>query len=159
SLYAIDVATGAPRLLVDKGTNRAPRVAGDRVIFLRDTLKMPAELFSVKPDGTELRQLTKLNDARTKKITWGEYEQFSFKGAKGATVYGYAMKPAGFRGGKAPVAMLVHGGPQGSFGDHWHYRWNPQVYAGRGYGVLFIDFHGSTGYGQAFTDAIRGDWG
>jgi dipeptidyl aminopeptidase/acylaminoacyl peptidase len=159
SLYAIDVASGAPRLLVDKGTNSSPRLAGDRVVFVRDTLKLPDELFSVRPDGTDLRQLTKLNDERTKKIEWGEYEQFSFKGAKGDTVYGFAMKPAGFRGGKAPVAMLVHGGPQGSFGDHWHYRWNPQSYAGRGYAVLFIDFHGSTGYGQAFTDAIRGDWG
>jgi dipeptidyl aminopeptidase/acylaminoacyl peptidase len=68
-------------------------------------------------------------------------------------VYGYVMKPAGFTGGKAPVAFLIHGGPQGSFGDHFHYRWNPQVYAGRGYGVVFIDFHGSTGYGQAFTDS------
>jgi dipeptidyl aminopeptidase/acylaminoacyl peptidase len=72
------------------------------------------------------------------------------------------MKPAGYDGKTAkkfPVAFLVHGGPQGSFGDHFHYRWNPQAYAGRGYGVVFIDFHGSTGYGQAFTDAIRGDWG
>ncbi len=159
SLFAVDVASGTPRLLVDKGTNSSPQIAGDRVVFLRDTLRMPVEIFSVKPDGTDLRQITRLNEGRTKKIEWGEYEQFSFKGAKGDTVHGYVMKPAGFRGGKAPVAMLVHGGPQGSFGDHFHYRWNPQAYAGRGYGVVFIDFHGSTGYGQAFTDAIRGDWG
>jgi dipeptidyl aminopeptidase/acylaminoacyl peptidase len=159
SLYAVDVATGAAKVLVDKGTNSEPRVAGDRIVFVRDTLKMPAELFTVKPDGGDLRQVTHLNDARVKPIEWGEYEQFSFKGAKGDTVYGFAMKPAGFKGGKAPVAMLVHGGPQGSFGDHFHYRWNPQTYAGRGYAAVFIDFHGSTGYGQAFTDAIRGDWG
>jgi dipeptidyl aminopeptidase/acylaminoacyl peptidase len=159
SLFAIDVATGKERLLVDKGTNNSPRIAGDRILFARDTLKSPVELFSVRPDGSEMRQITKLNAARVAKIEWGEYEQFSFKGAKGDTVYGYVMKPAGFKGGKAPVAMLVHGGPQGSFGDHFHYRWNPQAYAGRGYAVLFIDFHGSTGYGQAFTDAINGDWG
>ena len=160
SLFAIDVASGAARVLADKGTNNSPRVAGDRIVFLRDTLKMPSELFSMKPDGTDLRQITKLNDARLKKIELGDYEQFTFKGAKGDTVHGYVMKPAGFKGGgKVPVAMLVHGGPQGSFGDHWHYRWNPQAYAGRGYGVVTIDFHGSTGYGQAFTDAIRGDWG
>jgi dipeptidyl aminopeptidase/acylaminoacyl peptidase len=60
---------------------------------------------------------------------------------------------------KYPVAMLIHGGPQGSFSDQFHYRWNPQTYAGRGYAALMIDFHGSTGYGQAFTDAINGDWG
>lgn len=160
SLFAIDVASGKARVIVDKGTNNTPRVAGDRLVFVRDTLKQPAELFTVKPDGTDLRPLTRLNDARVKAITWGDYEQYSFKGAKGDTVYGYVMKPAGFRGaGKVPVAMLIHGGPQGSFGDHFHYRWNPSVFSGRGYGVVFIDFHGSTGYGQAFTDAIGGDWG
>jgi len=57
------------------------------------------------------------------------------------------------------VAFLIHGGPQGSFGDHFHYRWNPQAYTGAGYAAAFVDFHGSTGYGQAFTDSIRGDWG
>ena len=53
----------------------------------------------------------------------------------------------------------MHGGPQGSFGNDFHYRWNPQAYAGAGYAVLMVDFHGSTGYGQDFTDAIRNDWG
>jgi dipeptidyl aminopeptidase/acylaminoacyl peptidase len=162
SIFSVDASTGAVKLLVDKGSNNNPQVAGDRLLFARDTLRQPVELFSVKLDGSDLRQVTKLNDARVKAITWGEYEQFSFKGAKGDTVYGFAMKPAGYDGKTAkkfPVAFLVHGGPQGSFGDHFHYRWNPQAYAGRGYGVVFIDFHGSTGYGQAFTDAIRGDWG
>jgi dipeptidyl aminopeptidase/acylaminoacyl peptidase len=162
SLFAVDVASGTPKLLLDKGTNAGPQLAGDRLLFQRDTLRQPVELFTVRPDGGDLKQVTRLNDARVKAITWGEYEQFSFKGAKGDTVYGFAMKPAGYDGKTAkkfPVAFLVHGGPQGSFGDHFHYRWNPQAYAGRGYGVVFIDFHGSTGYGQAFTDAIRGDWG
>jgi dipeptidyl aminopeptidase/acylaminoacyl peptidase len=159
SVFAIDVASGSARVLVDKGTNDAPHPAGDRVVFVRDTLRSPAELYSVKLDGTDLRQITHLNDARVKAITWGDYEQFSFKGAKGDTVYGYAIKPAGWTGGKAPVAFLIHGGPQGSFGDHFHYRWNPEVFAGHGFGVVMIDFHGSTGYGQAFTDAISHDWG
>jgi dipeptidyl aminopeptidase/acylaminoacyl peptidase len=159
SLFAVDVASGTAKLVVDKGTNSSPKVLGDRLVFLRDTLKHPAELFTVKPDGSELRALTKFNDAAVKKIAWGDYEQFSFKGAKNDTVYGYLIKPAGFRGGKVPLAFLIHGGPQGSFGDHFHYRWNPQTYAGRGYAVVMIDFHGSTGYGQAFTDAISGDWG
>jgi dipeptidyl aminopeptidase/acylaminoacyl peptidase len=162
SVFAIDVATGKARVVVDKGTNTAPRVAGDRIVFSRDTLTSPAELYSVKPDGGELRQLTHLNDARVKAITWGDYQQYSFKGAKGDTVYGYVIKPAGFSGsggGKVPVAFLIHGGPQGSFGDHFHYRWNPEVYAGHGFGVVMVDFHGSTGYGQAFTDAIANDWG
>jgi dipeptidyl aminopeptidase/acylaminoacyl peptidase len=70
------------------------------------------------------------------------------------------VKPANFDASrKYPVAFLIHGGPQGSFGNNFHYRWNPQTYTGAGYGVVMIDFHGSTGYGQAFTDAINGHWG
>ena len=159
SVFAIDVATGTAKVLVEKGTNEGARVAGDRIVFAKDTLTSPVELYSVKPDGSELRQITHLNDERVKKITWGSYEQFSFKGAKGDTVYGFVIKPAGFTGGKVPVAFLIHGGPEGSFGDHFHYRWNPEFYAGAGYGTVFIDFHGSSGYGHAFQDAINGDWG
>ncbi|HEU4726906.1 MAG TPA: S9 family peptidase [Kofleriaceae bacterium] len=159
SVFAIDIASGAAKLLIDKGTNTAPHPAGDRLVLVRDTLRQPAELFTAKLDGSDLKQITHVNDARVKAITWGDYEQFSFKGAKGDTVHGYVVKPSGWKGGKVPVAFLIHGGPQGSFGDHFHYRWNPEVFAGHGFGVVMIDFHGSTGYGQAFTDAISNDWG
>ncbi len=159
SLFAIDVASGTARTLVEKGTNSSPALAGDRLVYLHDTLEAPAELFSAKLDGSDVKQITTFNKERLSKISIGDAEQFSFKGAKGETVYGYVIKPAGFKGGKAPVAFVVHGGPQGSFGDHFHYRWNAQTFAGHGYGVIQIDFHGSTGYGQAFTDAISGDWG
>ncbi len=160
AMFAVDVASGAAKAIIDKGSNNDPHRAGDRLVFVRDTLVQPAELFSIRPDGSDLKQLTHFNDERVKKITWGAYEQFSFKGAKGDTVYGYAFHPAGHDGhSKVPVAFLIHGGPQGSFDDHFHYRWNPEVFAGHGYGVVMIDFHGSTGYGQAFTDAISGDWG
>ena len=75
-------------------------------------------------------------------------------------MYGYLVYPVDFDAAKKyPVAFLIHGGPQGSFGNDFHYRWNPQAYAGAGYAAVMIDFHGSTGYGQAFTDAINGDWG
>ena len=139
----------------------APRVAGDRLVFVRDTLSMPAELFTVEARRQRPARRSRTSTTRASRRSPGAtYEQFSFKGAKGDTVYGFVMKPAGFtRRQGARSRSLIHGGPQGSFGDHFHYRWNPQAYAGRGYGVVFIDFHGSTGYGQAFTDAIRGDWG
>jgi dipeptidyl aminopeptidase/acylaminoacyl peptidase len=160
SIFAIDVASGAQRVVVDKGTNESPKVAGDRIVYAHDSLEQPTELFTVRPDGSEAHQITHFNDARVKNIAWGAPEQFTFKGAKGDIVYGYAIKPANFvTGTKYPIAFLIHGGPQGSFGDHFHYRWNPEVFAGHGYGVVMIDFHGSTGYGQAFTDAISGDWG
>ena len=89
-----------------------------------------------------------------------DFEQFSFKGAEDATVYGYLVKPWNFEPNKKyPMAFLVHGGPQGSFGNMFNERWNAQLYAAKGYAVVMVDFHGSTGYGQAFTDSISRDWG
>ncbi len=109
--------------------------------------------------GTEKR-LTELNAARLKDVGFGDFEAFTFKGWNGETVHGYVVKPFGFAPGrKYPVAFLIHGGPQGSWLNDFHYRWNPQTYAGAGFAVVEIDFHGSTGYGQAFTDAISGHWG
>lgn len=90
----------------------------------------------------------------------GEYEQFSFAGWANEIVCGYVVKPVDFDPAKKyPVALLIHGGPEGSFSDDFNYRWNPEVFAGRGYAVVMIDFHGSTGYGDAFRESIREDWG
>jgi dipeptidyl aminopeptidase/acylaminoacyl peptidase len=90
----------------------------------------------------------------------GDYEQFAFKGWNDEDVFCYVVKPVDFDPGKKyPVAFLIHGGPQGSFGNDFHYRWNPQAYTGAGYAAVMVDFHGSTGYGQEFCDSIRGDWG
>ncbi len=162
ALFAVDVAAGKVTPLVTQGSNADPRLAGAGLVFVRDGFTLPAELFYLPAAGGKPLQLTDLNGARAKAITWGHTEQYTFKGAHGDTVYGYVAHPAGHAPAsraKVPVAVLIHGGPQGSFGDHFHYRWNPQVFAGAGFGVVIIDFHGSTGYGQAFTDAIRGDWG
>jgi dipeptidyl aminopeptidase/acylaminoacyl peptidase len=160
SVFAIDTTTGAATLIVDKGTNGSVCLAGPRLVFAHDTLVSPTELFAVNPDGSDVKPVTKINEEKVKAAEMGAFKQFSFTGAKGDTVYGFVMKPANFvEGQKYPVAFLIHGGPQGSFSNHFHYRWNPQAYAGAGYAPVFIDFHGSTGYGQKFCDAIRNDWG
>lgn len=77
--------------------------------------------------------------------------RMKFAGANGDTVWGQIIKPA-TTSGQLPVVFLVHGGRQGSFGSSWSTRWNPRLYAEQGYGTVTVDFHGSTGYGQAFTD-------
>lgn len=164
SLFAVNATTGAVRTVVRDGTVSSPAVMksgkSDRIVYGLDTLKSPVELFSVRPDGTDVRRVTDINRAAIAAVRMGDYEQFTFKGANDATVYGYLVKPVDFDPAKKyPIAFLIHGGPQGSFGNHFHYRWNPQPYAGRGYAAVMIDFHGSTGYGQAFTDGIRNDWG
>jgi dipeptidyl aminopeptidase/acylaminoacyl peptidase len=160
ALFAIDVASGKVRTVVGTGTVASPQVRDGQLLYLRDTLAGPAELYSVRSDGKDPKRITHVNDARLAGTQVGEAEQFTFTGANGDTVYAWVVKPVGFSPSqKYPVAFLIHGGPQGSFGDHFHYRWNPQTYTGRGYAAVMVDFHGSTGYGQAFTDAINGDWG
>ena len=87
-------------------------------------------------------------------------ESFWFEGANGDKVQGFLVKPPNFDPSKKyPVKFLIHGGPQGAWGDDWSYRWNPELFAANGYVVIMINFHGSTGYGQKFIDEINGDWG
>jgi dipeptidyl aminopeptidase/acylaminoacyl peptidase len=138
SIFRVDPSDGMIHALATVHTNSSPQPLADgRVLFARDSLVSPVELYVMAADGSEPTQITHLNDQRLAGISFGRYKQFSFPGAN----------------------FLIHGGPQGSFDDHWHYRWNPQIYAGHGYATVMIDFHGSTGYGQDFTDAINGDWG
>ena len=159
-VFAIDAATGAVRTLVDQGRAQAPQAAGSRVVYGLEHLNSPVELYAVPAAGGTPQKLTDLNRDRLAAVRMGVAEQFHFDGWNDETVYGYLVKPVDFDAKKKyPVAFLVHGGPQGSMANDFHYRWNPQTYAGAGYAVIVIDFHGSTGYGQAFCDAIRGDWG
>ncbi len=160
SLFAVDVSDAEVKTLVEQGSISSPAVANDRIIYSMNNLKSPAELYSVKPDGKSVQQITNINAEKIAAARMGDYEQFSFKGSNDEDVYCYVVKPADFDPNQnCPVAFLIHGGPQGSFGNMFHYRWNPQAYAGAGYAVVMVDFHGSTGYGQYFTDSIRGDWG
>ena len=159
-LFAIDLRSGKIRNLSGFGSVSAFAVSAKRLAFTRDDLASPAQVYTIEPNGLNLRQATRHNAEALAKIRFGGYEQFSFKGAGDAEVYGYVVKPAQFKADeKYPIAFIVHGGPQSSMSNSFHYRWNPQTYAGLGYGVVFIDFHGSTGYGQAFTDSISQDWG
>lgn len=160
SLFAVDVRTGAVTVVVKEGSVGSPAIAGDRIIYGLNNLRSPVELYSVRPDAGDVRKITTINAEKVAAARMGDYEQFSFAGWNDETVYCYVVKPVDFDADKKyPVAFLIHGGPQGSFGNTFHYRWNPQAYAGAGYAAVMVDFHGSTGYGQAFCDSIRGDWG
>lgn len=159
-LWAIDVKTGKPTMLTGPGHVDSFSV-GEREIFLSlSSLKSPSELYAFTLKNGDLRELPRINAAAFSELQLGEPEQFTFAGANDETVYAYVMKPVGFDPKrKYPLAFIVHGGPQASFANNWSYRWNPQTYAGAGYAAVFIDFHGSPGYGQAFTDSISQDWG
>jgi dipeptidyl aminopeptidase/acylaminoacyl peptidase len=160
SIFAINSEFGDVRKIYGQGTNSSLSVAGDNLYFTHHTLGAPKDIYTIQSDGYGLTQLTEINKVTLAAINFAEFQQFSFKGWQNETVYGYWLKPTNFeKGNKYPIAFLVHGGPQGSFGNMFHYRWNAQLWAAQGYGVVMIDFHGSTGYGQSFTDSIARDWG
>lgn len=159
-LFAIDAQTGVVTAKTDKGSVAGFDVRGNQAVVAKADLGSGAQLYLGDLDKNTWKAITDVNKQALADVRFGEYEQFSFAGAKGEKVYGYVMKPWNYKAGeKYPVAFIVHGGPQSSFANNWSYRWNPQTYAGAGYAVVFIDFHGSLGYGQAFTDSISQDWG
>ncbi len=160
-LFAVNIASGEPTKLVGEGSISSFDIAGDALAFTRNSLKSGDQVFtSSTAAGAPQRAITQSAGEMLEGVNFGDFEQFSFKGWNDETVHGYVVKPHNYQEGKKyPVAFLIHGGPQGSFGNGWSYRWNPQTYAGQGYAVVMIDFHGSTGYGQAFTDAISQHWG
>ncbi|KGQ18663.1 Alanyl dipeptidyl peptidase [Lysobacter dokdonensis DS-58] len=159
-LFSVDVATGEVTSIVKDGSVTSIDLAGPTLVYTRNTLQTGDQLFAAQPDGTTPRAITQSAGQMLPDVKFGEATQFKFIGWNNETVHGYVVKPWNYQEGKKyPVAFLIHGGPQGSFGNGWSYRWNPQTYAGQGYAVVMIDFHGSTGYGQAFTDAISQHWG
>ncbi len=165
SIFSIRVKDGKVRMLVRDGNNGSLQVHGKRIWYMKNHLRSPNELYSVGTNGKGEKRLTSFNDDKLAATLMGEPEQFSFQGWNGETVYAYVVKPHDWTYDKAqaghtwPVAFLVHGGPQGSFGNDFHYRWNPQAYVGAGFATVAVDFHGSTGYGQDFTDSITNHWG
>ena len=140
---------------------------GKTLFFTRMSLKRPNEIWKLvlpeKVDWDNLPRgeaLTHFNDAILSPVEMSPLETFWFKGAHDDEVEGFVVKPPNFDASKKyPVKFLIHGGPQGAWGDDWSYRWNPELFAANGYVVVMINFHGSTGYGQKFIDAINGDWG
>ncbi|MEO0424650.1 MAG: S9 family peptidase [Pseudomonadota bacterium] len=160
TLWRLNLADGDITRISEGAYVSAFDLTSDHIVFAQDSLTAPSDLYVADAEGGDPVRLTHFGQEAMADLAVGDYEQFSFTGAGGDEVYVFVVKPVDYEAGKSyPVAFLIHGGPQGSFGNHWHYRWNPQTYAGAGFAAIMIDFHGSTGYGQAFTDSISGDWG
>jgi dipeptidyl aminopeptidase/acylaminoacyl peptidase len=133
---------------------------GKTLIYTEQSGKHPAEIMRASSTGGPPVALTHLNDPVMSDASLPDLEEFSVEGAEGAKVYGFIAKPPGFRANrKYPVLFLIHGGPQGAWGDTWSYRWNPHVFAAAGFVVVMPNPRGSTGYGQKYIDEINNDWG
>ncbi len=164
-VFALDLAaSGDPVRIAAGGTCAHPAwTAQDRIAFTRNDLRAPPEVWTTSADGkdgTDLRQVTHVNDVRLQDIEMGEVRELEVEGAQGRPVQAFVLLPPGFDPArKWPLVHLVHGGPHGVFGDQFHFRWNAQLFAAPGYVVLMTNFHGSTSFGQAFVDSIHGAHG
>jgi dipeptidyl aminopeptidase/acylaminoacyl peptidase len=114
----------------------------------------------ITPLSYEPKQLTHLNDALLAQLDLPKMESFWFTAKDGTKLQGFLIRPPGFDSSKRyPLKFLIHGGPQGAWGDAWSYRWNAELFAANGYVVVMINPRGSTGYGQVVVDSVNGDWG
>jgi dipeptidyl aminopeptidase/acylaminoacyl peptidase len=166
-IYQLDVQAAAA------GPGHAPREVtrgvdddlsitpdGKTLVFTRLSAQAPNEVYKLDIGSKKAEQLSHLNDAVLAKIAMQPVESFWFAGAGGTKVQGFMVRPPDFdKTKKYPVKFLIHGGPQGQWGDEWSYRWNAELFAADGYVVIMVNPRGSTGYGQAFVDGVNKDWG
>jgi dipeptidyl aminopeptidase/acylaminoacyl peptidase len=160
-IYEIAVSGGAARKVIDGGVNDDVQLTPDgrAMIFTRQSMTHPVEIFRASADGSGMAHVTEINKASLDTFGLRQAEDVTWEGAAGAQNHGWLVKPANFTPSKKyPLIVLIHGGPQGAWNDAWSYRWNPQVFAAAGYVVFAPNPRGSTGYGQKFTDEISGDW-
>lgn len=173
-----------PALLADDGeySDLHLSVDGETLIASKVTVQAPSEIVSLDSHGVghtmftgasskgieisslhqilKQRQLTHLNDELLAELDLPKMQDYWFTAADGTKLQGFIVRPPAFDPNKKyPVKFLIHGGPQGAWGDAWSYRWNPELFAANGYVVVMVNPRGSTGYGQAITDGVNGDWG
>ena len=133
---------------------------GKTMLYTEQSGARPVEIFRASSGGGAPIPLTHLNDEVLADYQLTQLEDFWVDVPEQTRVHSFLVKPPNFQAGrKYPVLFLIHGGPQGAWGQEWTYRWNAQVFAAAGYVVVMPNPRGSTGYGQKFTDDINGDWG
>ncbi|ORY98006.1 Alpha/Beta hydrolase protein [Syncephalastrum racemosum] len=164
-LFAIDLHKPSLSTILTltetKAVSSVSVLPSNTLLFTASSMQSPNVIYTLDSTGKR-RQIGPSADLaeRLGEIQFSTPEEFLFEGALGDSVHGWLIKPADFDPSKKyPLAFLIHGGPQGAWSDSWSTRWNPQVFAGAGFVVVAINPHGSTGYGQKFTDSIKHNWG
>jgi dipeptidyl aminopeptidase/acylaminoacyl peptidase len=163
NVQILPVTGGGAKVLL-QGSSHIDEVqfsADDKLlVYSEQSGSGPEEIFKAVKGGGAPVAVTHLNDALLAHYDLRPMEEFTTTGAEGAQVHSFLLKPPAFDAKKKyPVLMAIHGGPQGSWGESWTYRWNAQVFAAAGFVVVMPNPRGSTGYGTKFTDEINGDWG
>ncbi len=159
SVYKIDISSEKIDMLLKEHDNASVTVSpnGNTLYFEQQRNNLPTEIFSMNTEGSNIKQLTALNKDRLANIKMIPIETFWYKGAQGEKQQSILVKPPFFDSTKTyPMILLIHGGPEGHWSDDFHYRWNTQLFASKGYVVIAPNPTGSTGYGQKLTDAYQG---
>ncbi|MGB5209327.1 MAG: S9 family peptidase [Gammaproteobacteria bacterium] len=155
-VYEIAIKDGAARAITGPNSFSALAVAGQSLVGLRQSFIEPATLVRIDPDNGKVRKLSRFNDEVLAGVDFGTFESVTYTGALGEPVQMWINFPPGFDKSKRwPLYLLLHGGPHNGITDSFHYRWNAQVFSGWGYVTAWHNFHGSSGFGQAFTDSIN----
>ncbi len=144
--------------LTEESFPRTARATKQPTLHVRSVRSRRAPL--AEPSDVTEQPLTRLNRTLLSQLDIPDMEHYWFHGSGGVRVEGFLIRPPGFDPEtKYPVKFLMHGGPEGAWGDSWSYRWNAELFAANGYAVVMVNPRGSTGYGQAFVDGVNGDWG
>lgn len=159
-LYHIDAKSGKTRAVTQATSFGQPALAGgNTLVATNDSFMYPARLVTVDARNGKTTRLDSFNDDILNNTKLGTYESVTYKGADGKDIQMWVHYPAGFdKSKKYPLFLLIHGGPHNATGDSFSYRWNAQTFASWGYVTAWPNFHGSSGFGQDFADAINPDW-
>jgi dipeptidyl aminopeptidase/acylaminoacyl peptidase len=158
NLFRVPAAGGTPERMLTGGSIGAIQPAADFVVFSKSSLTAPPEIYRVAASGEEVTPLTRANDGWLKEVTFSEPESLTVNVAGGPVQY-WLIKPPNFDASQRyPIVFMIHGGPQGVWGDAWSTRWNPSLWAAQGWVIAAPNPSGSTTFGQEMVDRISGDW-
>jgi dipeptidyl aminopeptidase/acylaminoacyl peptidase len=160
-IYRFDVGGGEPRPVTRDASFSSLAIAGSGpvIVGLRQSFIEPPTLVSIIPRTGAATKLSDFNDAALAKLTQGRYESVTYSGANGDPVQMWIVYPPNFTADrKWPLYLLLHGGPHNAAADGYQWRWNAQVFANWGYVTAWHNFHGSSGFGQAWADSITKEW-
>jgi dipeptidyl aminopeptidase/acylaminoacyl peptidase len=162
AIFRVDIRNSKKQGILLEGSNSNIAISpeGNQLFFLRDHVNLPDEIFNWDLEEEKYFQLTFSNRPLLDQLEMNSLMRFQYPSFDGQTVYGFLLKPPFFDPVQTyPAILLIHGGPQSAWKDEFHYRWNAQVFASRGYIVLMINPRGSKGYGQGYCDAVSRNWG
>ena len=159
-VYRIDVANGRQSTVTGASSFYGLAIAGRpaALVGVRQSFSEPPTLVRIATRDGAVTKLSDHNDAQLAATAFGKVESLTYQGGGGADIQMWVVYPPRFDPSKKyPLYLLLHGGPHNAITDSWTFRWNAQVFASWGYVTGWHNFHGSSGFGQSFTDAINPD--